>query len=98
MGQQPPDGSEINYRSVWEGKNPYLDMEFASEVSALRRYGQISVANWDIAVVPFCAKGNSTTAVWDCVLGSTLFGPSPHSEIKRILNSILGTHLKSTFF
>lgn len=63
MGQQQPDGSEIKYRSIWEGNNPNLDMEFATEVSALRRYGQILVTNCNIAVMPSSAKGSSGTAV-----------------------------------
>lgn len=46
VGRQPPHSSEIKYRSVWEGKNPYLDMEFSSKVLALRRYDQILVASW----------------------------------------------------
>lgn len=62
--QQQPDGSEIKYRSVWEGKNPNLDVEFATEISALRRYSRILVASSNIAVVPSCANGSSRTAVW----------------------------------
>lgn len=63
VGQQQLDGSEIKYSSVWEGKNPNLDMEFATEVSALRRYGQTLVPSYNITVVPSCANGNSRAAV-----------------------------------
>lgn len=55
------------------------------------------MASCNISVVPY-AKGNSGTAVWDCVLGPSLSGPSLHSEMKRIVTSILGEPIKITFF
>lgn len=96
-GKQQPDWSQIRCCLIWEGQNPNLDMECATEISAFKRYGQILVASCNMAVMPLLAKGCPGTEVWDCVLTPGLSGPVQHSEEKR-RNSILGEHFKISFF
>lgn len=74
VGQQQPDGSEIKYSSVWEGQNPNADMEFAAEVSALRRYGQILVASYNTAVVSSCATGKLNMETQELQCGTVCWG------------------------
>lgn len=82
VGQQS-NCSEIRHCLIREEQNPNLDMECASEILALRRYGQILVGSYNTAVMPFPAKGSLGTELWDCVLGPGLSGPVPYSEDEK---------------
>lgn len=79
-GEQQPNCSEIGHCSIWEGQNPNLDKECATEIFARRRYGQILVASCNMAVMPFSAKGGPGNEAWDGVLGPGLSWPVLHSE------------------
>lgn len=73
---------------IWEGQNPHLDVECATEISALRRYGHILVPSCNMAVMPIPAKGCPRTKAWNCVLRSGLSEPAPHSEDEKNNNKL----------